>query len=206
MNIKGIALLITLLAGRPVLAGDDFGVTCIRLGGGFSGVRGYRWKTMLSDPDLRPQYNSCWYPFESRGWSIVEFIFFDNHRVWLQPHGRAFRMAREHYQPLAVQTTPRSPRMTFKNPIPYGVPEIDVLVASAARNEGGRRAGAEGREFRTVFPTNEDPHCRRGPTPSDRPDRVADRRQPERGQHGRPADQRRPGHPPACWDRPGLRP
>ena len=30
-----------------------------------------------------------------------------------------------------------SPRMTFKNPISYGVPQIDVLVASAARSERG---------------------------------------------------------------------
>jgi alpha-L-arabinofuranosidase len=30
-----------------------------------------------------------------------------------------------------------SPRMTFKNPISYGVPEIDVLMASAARSERG---------------------------------------------------------------------
>ena len=31
---------------------------------------------MTGDPDRRPQYNSCWYPFETRGWGIVEFIEF----------------------------------------------------------------------------------------------------------------------------------
>ena len=334
-----------LFKGLPVRADIaylvvDSGVTCIRLGGDFSGVPGFKWKTMLGDPDLRPQYNSCWYPFETRGWSIVEFlalcraagiqpipcvnhdetpqdvadlvefcngpattrwgreraangyaepfglkyvqlgngfpgvermaavadalhavdpnvkllsgsighvvdvlpdqahlremrqklggkvhalgafpynfevtgsaswqamldrlrplagalkiysqevnggnhnllrgladaafhnvternagfvdivnycnlleadrlpdngweqgrIFFDNHRAWLQPHAWAIRMAREHYQPLAVETTVASPTMTFKNPIPYGVPAVDTLVASSARSAKG---------------------------------------------------------------------
>ena len=54
----------------------DSGITCIRLGGDFSGSPGFKWKTMTGDPDRRPQYNSCWYPFETRGWSIVEFIEF----------------------------------------------------------------------------------------------------------------------------------
>jgi hypothetical protein len=314
-----------LFAGLPVRADlakavVDSGVTCIRLGGDYSGPPGYKWKTMLGDPDRRPQYNSCWYPFESRGWGIVEFIefcraagiepipclnqdesaadvaelvgrfhlkyvqlgngcpppqrlaavadaihavapdakllsgsighepavlpdgqrlqqiketlggkvhamamfpynfevtgpsswqamldrlaplrgtmkvyaqevnggnhdllrgladaafanvteqnadfvdlvtycgmveangtsgdngwdqgriFFDNHRVWLQPHAWSVRMAREHYQPLAVETTSRGPKMTFKKPIHYGVPVVDVLSASAARSEKG---------------------------------------------------------------------
>jgi hypothetical protein len=314
-----------LFRGLPVRADlakaiVDSGVTCIRLGGDYSGPPGYKWKTMLGDPDRRPQYNSCWYPFESRGWGIVEFIefcraagiepipclhpdetpadvaelvkrfnlkhvqlgngcpplerlaavadamhavapdakllsgsmghepavlpdarrlqeikeelagkvhamamfpynfevtghaawqamldrlsplrgtmkvysqevnggnhnllrgltdaafcnvteqnaafvdivtycnmieadrtaddngwdqgriFFDNHRVWLQPHAWTIRMAREHYQPLAVATASRSPKMTFKSPIPYGVPMVDVLSASAARSERG---------------------------------------------------------------------
>ena len=334
-----------LFKGLPVRADlaqlvVDSGVTCIRLGGDFSGSPGFKWKTMLGDPDLRPQYNSCWYPFQTRGWSIVEFlafcraagiepipclnhdetpqdvadlvgfcngpaisrwgreraamgyaqpfglkyiqlgngcpplerlaavadamhavdpgtklltgsighvadvlpddnrlktmrevlggkihavaafpynfevtgsaswqtmlnrlrplagtmkvysqevnggnhnllrgladaafhnvternadfvdivtycgmveadrmadngweqgrVFFDNHRAWLQPHGWAIRMARDHYQPLAVETSATSPKMTFKSPIPYGVPEVDTLVTSAARSEKG---------------------------------------------------------------------
>ena len=70
-----------LFQGLPVRADIaraivDSGVTCIRLGGDFSGPPGYKWKTMLGDPDRRPQYNSCWYPFETRGWGIVEFIEF----------------------------------------------------------------------------------------------------------------------------------
>ena len=334
-----------LFKGLPVRADIaraliDSGVTCIRLGGDFSGVTGFRWKTMLGDPDRRPQYNSCWYPFESRGWSIVEFlafcraagiepipcvnhaetprdladfvefcngpassrwgreraamgyeapfklryiqlgngctpvdrnvaaadamhavdpeiklltgsvgheakalpsdkqiveyreklsgkvhamamypynfamtgcgswqeminkmrplvgaikiysqevnggnhnllrgltdaafhnvterncdfvdivtycnmleadqmnengwmqgrIFFDNHKAWLQPHGWTLRMAREHYQPFAVATTVESPKMTFQNPVIYGVPMIETIQASAARSESG---------------------------------------------------------------------
>lgn len=70
-----------LFKGLPVRADlaravVDSGVTCVRLGGDFSGVPGYRWKTMVGDPDARPQYNSCWYPFETRGWGVVEFIEF----------------------------------------------------------------------------------------------------------------------------------
>ena len=300
----------------------DSGITCIRLGGDFSGPPGFKWKTMTGDPDLRPQYNSPWYPFQTRGWSVIEFIefcraagiepipclnaeetpadvaelvrlyklkyiqlgngfagdartvavadamhavdpaarllggsighevavlpdarrlaqmkdtlagklyapaifpynsevvgptqfqamidrlaplrgsmklyvqevnggnhnllrglcdagfhnvveqnpdfvdvvtycgmveadgtaqdngwdqgriFFDNHRAWLQPHGWALRLAREHYQPLAVETAVECPRMTFGTPIRYGVPSIGVLVASAARSEDGSR-------------------------------------------------------------------
>lgn len=316
-----------LFKGLPV-RGDlgkaivDSGITCIRLGGDFSGSPGFRWKTMTGDPDRRPQYNSPWYPFETRGWGVIEFIqfcraagiepipcvnqdespadvaelvrayklkyvqlgngyagdartlavadamhavdpdarllggsighevkvlpdeqrlqqmrrvlggklyapavfpynsevtgpaafqamlahlatlrgsmklyvqevnggnhdllrgladagfcnvveqnadfvdivtycgmleangtaqdngwdqgriFFDNRRAWLQPHGWALRLAREHYQPIAVETTTRSPKMTFGSPIRYGVPSIDVLVASAARSEDGSR-------------------------------------------------------------------
>ena len=321
----------------------ESGVTCIRLGGDYSGVPGFKWKTMLGDPDRRPQYNSCWYPFESRGWSIIEFmafcraagiepipcinpdetpqdvadlvefcngpatskwgrervamgypkpfglkyiqlgngcppldhlaavadamhavdpaiklltgsighvetvlpdkarqqeireklggkvhavamfpynsevtgptewqamldrleplrghlkvysqevnggnhnllrgltdagfcnvternsdfvdvvtycgmvqadktdedngwsqgrIFFNNHQVWLQPHAWTIRMAREHYQPVALETKAVSAKMTFKDPIPYGVPEVDTINASAARSEDGKR-------------------------------------------------------------------
>lgn len=300
----------------------DSGITCIRLGGDFSGVPGFKWKTMTGDPDLRPQYNSAWYPFESRGWSVVEFIefcraagiepipclnqeetpadvadlvrqyklkyvqlgngfagidrsaavadamhavdpdskllsgsigheaavlpdvkkqedlkkglggklyavavfpydsevtgpsawqkmieklaplrgamkiyvqevnggnhnllraladagfcnvceqhadfvdivtycgmveadgtsqdngwdqgriFFNNHQAWLQPHGWSLRLAREHYQPNAVQTETTAPKMTFSTPIHYGVPSIDVINASAARSEDGRK-------------------------------------------------------------------
>jgi hypothetical protein len=314
-----------LFKGLPVRADlaqavVDSGVTCIRLGGDFSNPPGFRWKAMLGDPDRRPQYNSCWYPFETRGWGMIEFIdfcrasgiepipclnhdetpadvaelvrryqlryiqlgngfagiertaavadamhavdreakllsgsighvadvlpdaarlqemkaklggkvhamaafpynfevtghaswqvmlnrlgplrgvlkiysqevnggnhnllrgladaafhnvteqnaefvdlvtycgmveadgtaadngwdqgriFFNNHQVWLQPHAWTIRMAREQYQPLAVETTTTCPKMTFKDPIPYGVPVIDVLVASAARSEKG---------------------------------------------------------------------
>jgi hypothetical protein len=239
-----------LFKGLPVRADIaqavvDSGVTCIRLGGDSSNPPGFRWKTMLGDPDRRPQYNSCWYPFETRGWGIVEFIAFcraagiepipclnheeapddvvelarryrlkyvqlgngfagiertaavadalrarspetkllsgsighapdvlpdearlremkeklggkghalaafpynfevTGHASWqamldrLQPHAWTIRMAREHYQPLAVETATQSPRITFKEPIPYGVPAVDALVASAARNERG---------------------------------------------------------------------
>ncbi len=70
-----------LFKGLPVRADIakaviDSGITCIRLGGDYSGVPGFKWKTMLGDPDQRSQYNSCWYPFESRGWGIGEFIEF----------------------------------------------------------------------------------------------------------------------------------
>jgi len=334
-----------LFKGLPVRADlakavVDSGITCIRLGGDFSGAAGFRWKTMLGDPDKRPQYNSCWYPFETRGWSIVEFlafcqtagieaipcinhaetprdvadlvefcngpatsrwgreraamgyekpfdlkylqlgngfvgvertalvadamhavdskvklmsgsighepkvlpndrqlaefreklgvkvhamamypyncevvgcgtwqamldklrpmagalkvysqevnggnhnllrgladaafhnvterncdfvdvvtycglveadqmadngweqgrIFFNNHQAWLTPHGWTLRMAREHYQPLAVETSVDSPKMTFKTPISYGVPCVDAIQTSVARSEAG---------------------------------------------------------------------
>jgi len=38
---------------------------------------------------------------------------------------------------LAVATTTTCPKMTFKEPVLYGVPVVDVLAASAARSEKG---------------------------------------------------------------------
>jgi hypothetical protein len=75
---------------------------------------------------------------QDNGWDQGR-IFFDNHRAWLQPHAWALRLAREHYQPLAVETTTQCPKMTFGSPIRYGVPSIDVLVASAAKSDDGSR-------------------------------------------------------------------
>jgi len=70
-----------LFKGLPVRADlakaiVDSGVTCIRLGGDYSGPPGYKWKTMLGDPDRRPQYRGTWYPWSTNGFGIEDFVRF----------------------------------------------------------------------------------------------------------------------------------
>ncbi len=70
-----------LFKGLPV-RGDlgrmlvDSHVKAIRFGGDNSGALGFPWKNQIGDPDKRPQYNCPWYPFDSRGWGLVEFVAF----------------------------------------------------------------------------------------------------------------------------------
>jgi hypothetical protein len=54
------------------------GLQAIRFGGcansGCGDVSEYRWKTMIGDPVTRPVTKGFWYPYESNGWGIFEFL------------------------------------------------------------------------------------------------------------------------------------
>ncbi|MEI7910816.1 MAG: family 16 glycoside hydrolase [Verrucomicrobiota bacterium] len=48
----------------------------LRYGGTAVNEPGYRWKKMVGDPDLRPQYHGHWHPDTSNGFGIIEFVAF----------------------------------------------------------------------------------------------------------------------------------
>jgi hypothetical protein len=54
------------------------GVRAIRFGGcansGCGDVSQYKWKTMIGDPVNRPVTTGFWYPYESNGWGIFDFL------------------------------------------------------------------------------------------------------------------------------------
>ncbi|MCS7475632.1 RICIN domain-containing protein [Umezawaea endophytica] len=54
------------------------GLRAIRFGGcansGCGDVSEYRWKSMIGDPVHRPVTKGFWYPYESNGWGIFEFL------------------------------------------------------------------------------------------------------------------------------------
>ncbi|GHH38699.1 RICIN domain-containing protein [Lentzea cavernae] len=54
------------------------GLQAIRFGGcansGCGDVSEYKWKTMIGDPVTRPVTKGFWYPYESNGWGIFEFL------------------------------------------------------------------------------------------------------------------------------------
>ena len=52
------------------------GLTFLRYGGTMVNVPGYRFKNMIGDPDLRPQYLGNWYPYSSNGFGIEDFLKF----------------------------------------------------------------------------------------------------------------------------------
>ncbi|WP_170155729.1 RICIN domain-containing protein [Umezawaea tangerina] len=54
------------------------GLKAIRFGGcansGCGDVSEYRWKAMIGDPVRRPVTKGFWYPYESNGWGVFEFL------------------------------------------------------------------------------------------------------------------------------------
>lgn len=52
------------------------GLTFMRYGGTMVNVPGYRWKSMIGDPDRRPPYSGHWYPASSNGFGIFDFLRF----------------------------------------------------------------------------------------------------------------------------------
>ena len=70
-----------LFKGLPVRADIaqeivEEGLTVLRLGGSMINASGYKWKTMIGNPDKRLQYKGTWYPCSTRGFVIEEFIQF----------------------------------------------------------------------------------------------------------------------------------
>lgn len=61
-----------------VQAMRDQGLQAIRFGGcansGCGDVSEYRWKAMVGDPARRPVTRGFWYPQESNGWGIFDFL------------------------------------------------------------------------------------------------------------------------------------
>ncbi len=55
---------------------QDEGLTLLRYGGSMVNTAGYRWKSMIGDRDMRPQYRGTWYPWSTNGFGIVEFVAF----------------------------------------------------------------------------------------------------------------------------------
>ncbi len=68
-------------AGLPI-RGDigrkmvDGGLKFLRYGGTMVNVPGYRWKSMIGDPDKRPPYVGHWYPCSTNGFGIFDFLKF----------------------------------------------------------------------------------------------------------------------------------
>ncbi len=52
------------------------GVTFLRYAGTMVNVPGYRWKSMIGDPDRRPPYAGNWYPYATNGFGIFDFLKF----------------------------------------------------------------------------------------------------------------------------------
>jgi len=54
------------------------GLRAIRFGGcansGCGDVSEYKWKSMIGDPVTRPVTKGFWYPYESNGWGIFDFL------------------------------------------------------------------------------------------------------------------------------------
>lgn len=48
----------------------------LRYGGTMVNMPDYRWKNMIGDPDLRPQYRGNWYPYSTNGFGIFDFLNF----------------------------------------------------------------------------------------------------------------------------------
>ena len=49
-------------------------VTVLRYGGSAILAPGYRWKHMIGARELRPVFAGWWYPFETNGWGILDFL------------------------------------------------------------------------------------------------------------------------------------
>jgi len=52
------------------------GINFVRYGGTMVNVAGYRWKSMIGDPDRRPPYAGNWYPSATNGFGIFDFLNF----------------------------------------------------------------------------------------------------------------------------------
>lgn len=52
------------------------GLKFVRYGGTMVNVPGYRWKSMIGDPDKRPPYVGHWYPSSTNGFGIFDFLRF----------------------------------------------------------------------------------------------------------------------------------
>jgi alpha-L-arabinofuranosidase len=52
------------------------GITTIRVGGDAINPPGWRWKNLIGDPDKRPQFNHPWYPFQTGGFGVDEYLRF----------------------------------------------------------------------------------------------------------------------------------
>jgi hypothetical protein len=52
------------------------GVRFLRYGGTMVNMPGYRWKSMIGDPDRRPPYAGHWYPCSTNGFGIFDFLRF----------------------------------------------------------------------------------------------------------------------------------
>lgn len=50
------------------------GVTALRYGGSAINAPSYRWKTMIGPPQDRPVTTGTWYPYESNGFGIFDFL------------------------------------------------------------------------------------------------------------------------------------
>ena len=55
---------------------QDQGLTLLRYGGSMVNAPEYRWKKMIGDRDLRPQYKGWWYPYSTNGFGIIDFVRF----------------------------------------------------------------------------------------------------------------------------------
>ncbi len=49
-------------------------LTVMRYGGSMTLDSGYEWKHMIGPRAKRPPYKNLWYPFESNGWGIIDFM------------------------------------------------------------------------------------------------------------------------------------
>jgi len=49
-------------------------VSVLRYGGSMTLSDSYRWKSMIGLREKRPPYQNCWYPYESNGWGIIDFM------------------------------------------------------------------------------------------------------------------------------------
>ncbi|RYG17585.1 alpha-L-arabinofuranosidase, partial [bacterium] len=52
------------------------GITYLRYGGTMVNAPGYRWKSMIGDPDRRPPYAGHWYSCSTNGFGIFDFLRF----------------------------------------------------------------------------------------------------------------------------------
>ena len=52
------------------------GNTVLRFGGTAVNDCSYRWKNMIGSRDMRPATGGHWYPYESNGWGIIDFLNF----------------------------------------------------------------------------------------------------------------------------------
>ena len=52
----------------------DLGMKLLRWGGDTTNPIGWKWKNLIGDPDKRRQFRHPWYPFETSGFGVNEFL------------------------------------------------------------------------------------------------------------------------------------